>query len=451
MKKLLLSLLCLAGLSATAQTYSVATEITAEDLGKSEYILVGLNSSKNSYQAAGAYTTNKAGGYYAVVDITVNDDACDLTNVSGVAKFTIVAGTEKDSYALKTSDGKFVNFTGTTNANMTFVDEAAKAASFTITFGTDGKATITNCNETARKLQYNAGNTPRFTNYSNQSDPYLYKLSTASQKEVKTPQFSVQEGEVEAGTQVEIDCATPSAEIYYTLDGTTPDKTSTLYTGAITITETTTVKAIAYLGGKDSNVASATYTVKTQENPDVTGDTVEFNFTGDSAYNMTLMSGTDSGYPDADHKCVEGPITLTLNGNVRWWKATKGNELRFYTGSSITVSVSASTTTYAAVAAADKYVITSVNLVGATASNWDATSFTGKSESVELKTTHTKSNTAVQKIEVKYENQTTGIDDIEAEGNVAPVYYNLQGVRVANPENGLFIEVRGNKAVKVIK
>ncbi len=45
-----------------------------------------------------------------------------------------------------------------------------------------------------------------------------------------------------------------------------------------------------------------------------------------------------------------------------------------------------------------------------------------------------------------------GIEGVEIDAaNVAPVYYNLQGVRVENAENGLFIEVRGNKAVKVIK
>lgn len=45
----------------------------------------------------------------------------------------------------------------------------------------------------------------------------------------------------------------------------------------------------------------------------------------------------------------------------------------------------------------------------------------------------------------------SGIASIEADSEVAPVYYNLQGVRVENAQNGLFIEVRGNKAVKVIK
>lgn len=46
--------------------------------------------------------------------------------------------------------------------------------------------------------------------------------------------------------------------------------------------------------------------------------------------------------------------------------------------------------------------------------------------------------------------QTGAVSSIEAEENAAPVYYNLQGVRVANPENGLFIVVKGNKSQKVI-
>lgn len=45
----------------------------------------------------------------------------------------------------------------------------------------------------------------------------------------------------------------------------------------------------------------------------------------------------------------------------------------------------------------------------------------------------------------------SGIADVEIDGTETPVYYNLQGVRVAEPEHGVFIEVRGNKAVKVIK
>ena len=40
------------------------------------------------------------------------------------------------------------------------------------------------------------------------------------------------------------------------------------------------------------------------------------------------------------------------------------------------------------------------------------------------------------------------VDGIEVDDNVAPVYYNLQGVRVDNPANGLYIVVRGSKTAK---
>ncbi len=45
-----------------------------------------------------------------------------------------------------------------------------------------------------------------------------------------------------------------------------------------------------------------------------------------------------------------------------------------------------------------------------------------------------------------------GINDITVDAaNGEAVYYNLNGVRVANPENGLFIKVQGGKATKVVK
>ena len=47
--------------------------------------------------------------------------------------------------------------------------------------------------------------------------------------------------------------------------------------------------------------------------------------------------------------------------------------------------------------------------------------------------------------------QTTGVESIEAENNAPAVYYNLQGVEVANPENGVYIMKQGNKVTKVVK
>ena len=47
-------------------------------------------------------------------------------------------------------------------------------------------------------------------------------------------------------------------------------------------------------------------------------------------------------------------------------------------------------------------------------------------------------------------NVPSGIAGIEAENGEA-VYFNLQGVRVENPENGIFIRVQNGKAVKIAK
>ena len=43
--------------------------------------------------------------------------------------------------------------------------------------------------------------------------------------------------------------------------------------------------------------------------------------------------------------------------------------------------------------------------------------------------------------------EAAGVEDIEIE-TATPVYYNLQGVEVANPQNGLFIVKQGNKVSK---
>ena len=43
----------------------------------------------------------------------------------------------------------------------------------------------------------------------------------------------------------------------------------------------------------------------------------------------------------------------------------------------------------------------------------------------------------------------TAIETVGADA-AAAVYYNLQGMKVANPENGIFVKVQGGKAVKVV-
>lgn len=82
---------------------------------------------------------------------------------------------------------------------------------------------------------------------------------------VSTPNLNPGGGSFTAPVQVSISSATDGASIYYTLDGSEPDNTKTLFTSPIQVASTTTIKAIAYKTGLDaSNVASATYSFPTE-------------------------------------------------------------------------------------------------------------------------------------------------------------------------------------------
>lgn len=61
-------------------------------------------------------------------------------------------------------------------------------------------------------------------------------------------------------TSATISCATAGASIYYTVDGSTPTSASTAYSGAIALSDTTTVKAVAIKDGVSSSVTTKVFT-----------------------------------------------------------------------------------------------------------------------------------------------------------------------------------------------
>lgn len=79
---------------------------------------------------------------------------------------------------------------------------------------------------------------------------------------VSAPVFSPAAGTVKPGTEVTLTCPTEGAEIHYTLDGTDPTISSTLYTDPIVISEDVMIKAIATMEGRDaSDIVTAKFTV----------------------------------------------------------------------------------------------------------------------------------------------------------------------------------------------
>lgn len=108
--------------------------------------------------------------------------------------------------------------------------------------------------------------------FSTSTNPTTFTMGTANatvtanfeaSSTVVNPTFTVPEGTYNEAQSVEINCPTDGATIYYTTDGSDPTTSSTEYTGAISVTQTTTIKAFAVKAGMtNSGIASATYTLK---------------------------------------------------------------------------------------------------------------------------------------------------------------------------------------------
>ena len=95
-------------------------------------------------------------------------------------------------------------------------------------------------------------------------------------------------GTYTAAQTVSISDATSGATIYYTTNGTTPATSSSVYSGAITISATETLEAIATATGySTSAVASAGYTIANPQ-PAISGISPAFTNAGGAVFTLTI-------------------------------------------------------------------------------------------------------------------------------------------------------------------
>ncbi|GBU26694.1 hypothetical protein R84B8_00204 [Treponema sp. R8-4-B8] len=88
------------------------------------------------------------------------------------------------------------------------------------------------------------------------------ELNVTYTLQVTRPYASVQQGTYTRVLEVTLSDVTEGAAIYYTIDGTNPSASSTLYTGEISINTTTTLKIIGIKAGWDNSIVlSVTYTL----------------------------------------------------------------------------------------------------------------------------------------------------------------------------------------------
>ena len=455
-----------------------------------EYIL--------AYQSAAMGALSGKIYLYVADGITLNGNDAIINN-SGIQTFDVVAGTADNTYAFKLNlaGGKtaYMTCTSINNGNTGSSDNLIANADMRISIdATTGVATIipnSNSNNGNCKIQCNANSgQERFTNYKTgtQKNCTIYKKVALNPNAPAAPVVSCTEN------KVTMTCATEGADIYYTTDGTTtPTAESTKYVAPFDITANTTIKAVAIKDGESSNVTTfnAIYVPTYDGYDEITADdkdaevkiegpiTVLYQngrnlYTMDSRNNYMLLFGTaPDNYTNGDKIAfVKGEYTI-FNGLPEIQNYTLGEVA---TGGA-TVDPVVKNISEIGEADANAYIkLEGVTISGVTDNSKNFTIEKGtdqiagfnnfgltladtpadkKMDIVGVVSLYNKNNaaatTTVQVAPITVTEATdTGIAGIEAEDGEA-VYFNLQGVRVQNPENGVFIRVQNGKAVKIAK
>lgn len=281
-------------------------------------------------------------------------------------------------------------------------------------------------------------------------------VNEAGEEVVAEPEFSLESGEYTENTEIVITCPTEGATIVYMIN--LGDIIEAEAPVTITLTENMEIHAYATKEGMgDSEVVKMTYTIKGDEPIDDTKAT--FNFSEEGFKNISFSEVVN--YPGTNQNVVVDGIEMSNNGvSLNTTKGTNnpsaifqnGKNLRCYVGATMTFSVGS------------EYTISKVTFEGTVlleladgmAGTLDGKVWTAPLEDaraiqqVKDLTFNSTGTNKITNIEVEFAKIATGIESVEVEeGAEAAVYYNLQGVRVANPENGLYIRVQGKTASKV--
>ena len=298
-------------------------------------------------------------------------------------------------------------------------------------------------------------------------------VKAGQENKVSAPVFNPKGGDVLAGTKLYISTSTVGADIYYTIDGSTPTDASNVYAEPIEINKSMTVKAIAVKDGMtDSEVTTATFTVVQapqggSDNYFVAPGFTDEEFTG--AVKLNNNGGNNEPANDDAKDETKGltgltfstaNVSITFNhGDGQYYTTSFNNAVRFYQGESMTITPAAGKRVV------EIYVATAANSKGDFTVTVDGNTtgvVTGTGVGVENpitwvgEITNPATLTTNKQVRFKYINIKTadlsGIEGVEADlDENAPVeYYNLQGQRVNNPSAGLYIMKQGRKVSKVL-
>ena len=253
---------------------------------------------------------------------------------------------------------------------------------------------------------------------------------------VMQPVFTPQGGSYVEQVEVSMSCTTLGTTIHYTTDGTEPTEQSSVYTAPITISETTTVKAIALKGDKKSAVTSVTYTITAKSNEELTDSTIMLN---NSFFDVSWQGSWKNSY-EATLSGKQGPVTITYAKGTSANMYCNDSQIRMYGGNTLKVETSDGTMTKLAFITIDsskKMTADKGTIDNDYVWTGEAREVTFGAEGNHIKISGVNVTLAIE--------QPNGIRVI-ANDRLSTTVFNLQGQRMKHPRKGLYI-INGKKVI----
>ena len=257
---------------------------------------------------------------------------------------------------------------------------------------------------------------------------------------IAMPVFSPDAGTYYNSVDVTLTCATEDASIYYTTNGADASEQSIPYTGPITLTETSTIKAVAVKDGQTSSQASATYTITDQQGGGG-GTPTNSEFALNNTFFGTSLNGVVNSSNAEDFTGSQDGIEVVYALGTGSQRMITNSEIRVYSGNTVTFSVGQGTITQLEFSVGSK-----TSKLTCDTGSLDQFTWAGNANSVSLSSDDKTSLTNV-KVTVNAPSDPSSVNQIPTQDlSGHRVIYNLRGQRVTNPTRGIYI-VDGRKVV----
>lgn len=257
----------------------------------------------------GGISTTSTNYGISITGPTLEDNSVNIGQYSDIRELTLSGSSGE--WLFHNGDG-YLTWTGGNSLTVVSTPTTGSNQSkWTVSSSENGyvlKSAVNN----ERVLQYNS-NDPRFACYTSAMKPVVLYVEDGVEPSVlptvATPTFTPAAGTYTEVQNVEINCTTEDATIYYTTDGTVPTTASAVYSTAIEVAQNMTIKAMAVKEGMtNSNVATAEYiinlpiTVSTLAAANALEDKTEFTFTENNV--VVTFKGNYTSYNGNSHTLI---------------------------------------------------------------------------------------------------------------------------------------------------